>query len=208
MRKIRTIRGLDEFGRVQLSAHFRMRDFLYSDISNFHSIPNIPGDPNLAINAGRALCEHLLEPLRKKFGEILIRSAFRSEAVNDFGNKNRLNCASNQRNYARHIWDRRDKDGNMGATACISIPWFSSRLSDDVDWRQLAWWIHDHLPYNEMVFFPRNAAFNLNWRENPQRRIDSYARPKGCLTKPGMSGRNNEHPERYPLISRGLITVT
>jgi len=107
-----------------------MRDFLYSDISNLHGIPNLPADPDLAIAAGRRLCEELLEPLQAVFGRLAIRSAYRSAAVNAFGNAHHNNCASNERNYARHIWDRRDARGSMGAMACIVIPWFADRLPE------------------------------------------------------------------------------
>src|SRR6266704_1592833 len=104
MRTPRTVRGLEEFSRIRLSGSFFMRDFLYSDISNLHGIPNLPADPNLAIAAGRRLCEELLEPLQATFGRLAIRSAYRSGAVNEFGNRQGLGCASNLRNYGRHIW--------------------------------------------------------------------------------------------------------
>jgi hypothetical protein len=38
---------------VRLSPSFFMRDFLYSEIANFHGIPNIPDHPDKAIEAGR-----------------------------------------------------------------------------------------------------------------------------------------------------------
>jgi hypothetical protein len=41
-----------------------MRDFLHSEIADFHGIPNIPDNPELAIAAGHQLCEQLLEPLQ------------------------------------------------------------------------------------------------------------------------------------------------
>jgi len=53
MRTPTTVRGLEEFSRVRLSPSFFMRDFLYSDISNLHGIPNLPADPDLAIATGR-----------------------------------------------------------------------------------------------------------------------------------------------------------
>ena len=64
MRKPGSMRGLEDLGRVRLSANFYLRDFLYSEIANFYGIPNIPDDPDLAIAAGRKLCEALLEPLQ------------------------------------------------------------------------------------------------------------------------------------------------
>ena len=53
MRKPGTMRALERFGRVRLSPSFYMRDFLYSEIANFHGLPNIPDEPDLAITAGK-----------------------------------------------------------------------------------------------------------------------------------------------------------
>ena len=89
MRKPASMKDLEELGRVRLSLNFFMRDMLYSEISNFHGIPNIPDDPELAIAAGTRLCEELLEPLHATFGQVSIRSAFRCVAVNDYGYERR-----------------------------------------------------------------------------------------------------------------------
>lgn len=198
MRKPQSIKALEDFGRVRLSKSFFMRDFLYSEISNFHGIPNIPDDPDLAIEAGKRLCEELLEPLNATFGRIAVRSAYRSCDVNGFGNANKLNCASNEANYAGHIWDRRDEHGRMGATACMVVPWFADRYEAGTPWQALAWWIHDHLPYSSLCFFPKLAAFNITWYEQPERSISSYAEPKGFLTKPGMDNWEGDHSKWYP----------
>ena len=194
---------LDALGRVRLSQNFWMREFLYSEVANHHGIPNVPEDPDLAIMAGRALCENLLEPLQRTFGKVLIRSAYRSPTVNGFCNEQQragkagYSCAANPANYAGHIWDKRDANGHMGATATVVIPWFADRYEDGTDWRALAWWIHDHLPYSSMYFFPKLAAFNLTWHEAPERRIDSYVAPKGCLTKQGMANQTADHSALY-----------
>lgn len=197
MKKPTSVATLEDLGRVRLSRSFYFRDFLYSEIANYYGVPNIPDDPDLAISAGSRLCEELLEPLQESFGRIAIRSAYRSSSINEFGNRKRLNCASNEKNYAAHIWDRRDENGCMGATACIVIPWFADRYANGADWRSLAWWIHDHLPYSSLYFFPKMAAFNVSWHERPERRIDSYVPPKGCLTRPGMPGHEGRHSEWY-----------
>lgn len=177
----RSVKSLESLGRVRLSQSFFMRDFLYSEISNFFGIPNIPSNPDLAIENGKRLCEELLEPLQVTFGRIAIRSAYRSEQVNALGNEKKLGCGSNESNFARHIWDRLDKNGHRGAMACIVIPWFTDRYEAGADWRSLAYWIHNHLPYGELQFFPRICAFNIGWHEAPQRRIDSYIKPSGTL---------------------------
>jgi hypothetical protein len=191
------MRALEELGRVRLSPNFFMREFLYSEIANFYGIPNIPDDPDLAITAGRRLCMELLEPLQESFGALAIRSAYRSPAVNDFGNKHGLNCARNEADRAGHIWDQRDRQGRLGATACVVVPWFADRYADGADWRALAWWIHDHLPYHHLQFFPKLAAFNITWREEPERIISSYIAPRGILTRPGMANHGGDHSEWY-----------
>lgn len=195
MRKPTSVGTLEDFGRERLSKSFFMRDFLYSDIALIHGFQNIPGDPDLAIAAGKRLCEEILEPLQDSFGRIAIRSAYRSAEVNDFGAKHGLNCASNEANRARHIWDMRDAEGNMGATACIVVPSFYDRFPNDGDWKKLAWWIHDHLPYSEMTFFRRMWAFNISWREKPIRQIHNWIETPRCLAKPGMEnhGASHEH---------------
>ena len=198
MRKPASMEALEELGRVRLSANFFMRDMLYSEIANFHGIPNIPDDPDLVIAAGTRLCEELLEPLHATFGQVSIRSAFRSVAINDYGHERKnYNCGGTTWNHSRHVWDRRDEEGCMGATACITIPWFLERHEQGMSWEALAWWIHDHLPYSDMVFFS-TLAFNLRWHEKPNRHIKSHTPPKGSLTKPGMADHTGDHSSEYP----------
>lgn len=193
MKQPESVNGLEEFGRVRLSKSFFMRDFLFSDIAAIHGLANVPDDPELAIAAGTRLCEELLEPLQDRFGRLAIRSAYRSCEVNALGNERGFNCARNEANYAGHIWDRRDANGHMGATACVVIPAFWDAFQQDGDWQKLAWWIHDQLPYSALYFFPKLWAVNITWNEKPERRIDRYTAPKGCLTKPGMANHEGSH---------------
>ncbi len=198
MRKPASVRSLEELGRVRLSQNFFMRDFLYSEIANFHGIPNIPDDPELAIKAGSALCTNLLEPLREKFGRISIRSAYRTPEVNRFGNERNYNCAQNEKSFASHIWDRRDANGEIGAMATIVVHALIPYYRVSGHWEAMAWWVHDHLPYSEMEFFPKFSAFNLGWRERPRRAIRSYIPPRlGWLTKPGMANHDGSHATEY-----------
>ena len=73
MRQPGSMRGLEDLGRVRLSA-------------NFYAVQNIPEKPDLAIAAGTRLCEEILEPLQATFGRIAIRSGYRSAEVTAFGN--------------------------------------------------------------------------------------------------------------------------
>jgi len=176
-----------------------MRDFLYSEISNFYGLANIPENPDRAISAGKRLCTELLDPLVNTFGPIFVRSAYRSLQVNGKGNKAGHNCASNEANYAGHIWDRLDNAGKMGATACIVIPWFADQYEEGRDWRDLAWWLHDHLIYSGICFFPKMAAFNLSWHEVPKPQISSHIAPKGILHRVESFPQNSlsERQQRY-----------
>ncbi|MEP5761390.1 MAG: hypothetical protein ABJ327_19140 [Litoreibacter sp.] len=184
MRKPKSMWSLETFGRVRLSKYFFMRDFLYSEISSFHRIPNVPTDPDLCIDVGRLFTTELLDPLHETFGAVTIRSGYRSPELNAYGNENKLNCARNDYPGECHIWDRGTGDARIGG-ASIVIPWFADQYARGRDWRDLAYWIHDHLPYSEQWYFPKLAAFNLTWEPNPRRTISSYIAPRGKLVSAG-----------------------
>ncbi len=195
MRSPKSYLSLEEFGRVRLSRHFQMRNFLYSEISNFYGQPNLPADPDLAIEVGRKLATDLLDPLVETFGPIDIRSGYRSVPLNDFGSTQvkPQKMAGTPKNFAAHIWDERDAKGRKGACVSIGIPWFSAQYNRGRDWRDLAWWLFDHLDFHEIYVFPKDAAFNITWREEPEHRILSYAAPKGALFRRGDTPDPNRH---------------
>ena len=186
-----------------------MRDFLLSEISQIEGIPNIPENPDLAIEVGKQLCSLVLEPIQAGLGRVSIRSGYRSPEVNAKGaeNKNQYNCSSNESAAAKHIWGRVDISGCRGAMACIVVNAFLPYYGRTKHWEALAWWIHDHVPgYASMYFFPKLCALNIGWHENPKKRIDSYIAPKGCLIKddfrvsPGI--RKKEYAEFLESIGR------
>lgn len=195
------VRELDALGRTRLSRNFFLRDFLYSEIAAVHGITNVPDDPDLAITAGKRLCEEILEPLQATFGRITIRSGYRSATLNAFGHEMTMAgryeyaCASNAKNAAYHIWDLRDEAGHMGAAACIVVPSFQARFRSEGDWQKLAWWIHDHLPYHRLTFFRTRFALNIGWHEQPVRVITSRVAPKGPLTQTGWDNHESSHEE-------------
>ena len=201
MRPPKSVKALEQFGRVRLSKTFFMRDFLYSEISQIEGIPNIPENPDLAIEVGTVLCTEILEPIQARFGRIAIRSALRAAAINAKGaeNKNQYNCARNEANRSRHIWDLPDKNGKKGAKACIVVPSFLDYYARDErrNWRALAWWIHDHVPYSSMEFFPRLCAFSVGWHEAPAKTIHAWKPARICLTKPGMPNHSGSHGAEY-----------
>ena len=200
MQSPKTVKSLETLARERLSNSFFMRDFLYSEISQIERIPNIPEFPDVAIEAGSQLCQHVLEPIQQALGRISIRSGYRSPAVNGKGaeNKNQYNCSSNESNYAHHIWDYPDKNGEIGATVCIVVNSFVDYYEKTGDWQALAWWVHDNVPgYSSMFFFPKLAAFNIRWCPKPVKTIRSYIPPKGYLTKPGLKNHEGSHEALY-----------
>lgn len=166
MAKKWTYAELDAFGRIRLSKNFYMREFLHSEIAQIYGLINAPNEPGTAIEAGRMLCTHVLEPLQQKWGKIHIRSGYRSPQVNMVGNQKNLNCANNSKNSAAHIWDEKDSKGFLGATACVVIPAYQDYYESTQDWASLAWWIDQHIPnYYELCFFREQCAFNIRWYE-------------------------------------------
>lgn len=209
MRVLKSVKLLEEFGRIRLSKSFFMREFLHSEIAQIERIPNVPEIPTHVVEVGRRLCEEVLEPIQCGLGRISIRSGYRCPAVNAKGaeNNNQYNCAKNEANYGRHIWDFPSADGAKGATACIVVPSFLEYCERTRHWQALAWWVHDHIPaYSSMCFHPKLAAFNITWSEKPERRIDSYITPKGCLTKPGCANFRGSHKNEYREFLSGIGT--
>jgi len=200
MKSIQSFKGLEKLGRIRLSKSFFMRDFLYSEISNFYGVPNIPENPDLAVRVGERICEELLEPLQEAFGRISIRSAYRSPTVNQLGNEKQHSCGSNENNRAGHIWDWLTHDGYMGGTVCIVVNWYLQRYEETGNFRPLAWWIHDYLPHAGLCFYPKFCAFNISWSESPgYGSIYSYIPSHGgYLTRASMDNYGGNHKEWYP----------
>src|ERR1700694_4560074 len=59
-----SVRSLEEFGRVRLSASFFMRDFLHSEIADFHGILNIPETAPAGISPWVTYLERAMSSLR------------------------------------------------------------------------------------------------------------------------------------------------
>jgi hypothetical protein len=110
MKKLSSIATLEKFGRIRISKHIFMRDFLYSEISNFFGIPNLPQDPDLAVKSGTKLATELLGPIVETFGPISVRFSYRSPEEYKFGNEKGHSCArlkpiSSDRTLRIPIWE-------------------------------------------------------------------------------------------------------
>jgi len=199
------LRTLEKLGRTRLSKNFFLREFLHSEIAEIEGIANVPDNPEVAIAAGRGLCENILEPMQSALGKISIRSAYRSSMINQIGNAKNYNCASNQKNHGRHIWDIADRHGHIGATACVVVNSFVDYFEATGDWTALAWWVHDNIPcYADMIFYPQLAAFNITWSAGPKSEQlimsqvpNPHTGKKGLLTRTGWDNFTGDHSDIY-----------
>lgn len=203
------VHALTELGRVRLSENFFMREMLYSEVGNFHAVPNIPENPDLAISAGKHLAEEILEPLRKAFGHISIRSAYRSPMLNAYCAERYVAgdtacwCTDNSSNAAQHIWDRRDEKGCLGATATVVVPGYLHYYEQTGDCAPLAWWIRDNIPaYSEIFFFRHLAAFNIRWYEGASDKAIWYLDPpiRRLIVDSQSPDFDGDHRDRYASV--------
>lgn len=206
---IKDVAALTDFGRQQLSEHFFMREMLYTEVGNFYGIPNVPDDPELALQVGRAVATLLLEPLKRAFGHVSVRSGYRSPTLNAFCNERfragdtACWCTDNDLNAARHIWDRHDSDGHLGGTVTVFIPAYLEFYRETEDYRPLAWWIRDHIDdYAELFFFKNLCAFNIRWYEGASDKAIWHLDPptRTILTKRGIDGFDGDHSRFYRSI--------
>ncbi len=65
---------------TMLSEHFMLYEMTRSGVAADNNLANRPDAKQT--DALRALCQHVLEPLRRRFGPIVVSSGFRSAAVN------------------------------------------------------------------------------------------------------------------------------
>jgi hypothetical protein len=47
MKRPRSVRSLEDFGRIRVCKSFFMRDFLYSEIATIRGLQNIPENPDI-----------------------------------------------------------------------------------------------------------------------------------------------------------------
>jgi hypothetical protein len=64
------------------------------------------------------------------------------------------------------------------------LPWLIDQCGAGMDWREFAWWVHDHLPFSRLILYRELFAFNIAWSEAPPRLIYSRIEPEGVLAAP------------------------
>jgi zinc D-Ala-D-Ala carboxypeptidase len=109
---------------TQLSEHFSQDEFQASPTAKARGIANVM--PSLMVNAAKALCVEILEPIRLHFGgPIKINSGYRCRA---------LNQAVGSRPGSQH---------EMGQAADFEIPGVSNL--------EVARWVRDNLQFDQLI---------------------------------------------------------
>lgn len=67
---------------MRLTAHFTLAEFTRSESAKRHGVSNEPTPAHL--ENIRVLCERILEPIRAKYGPIVISSGYRSKTLNHY----------------------------------------------------------------------------------------------------------------------------
>ena len=180
-----SMRGLeDAWPRPHSARISTCGTLLMSEIANFYGIPGTsrrkpgPGDRDrLAPGSARAS--------GAAAGEIRAdchwRSGYRSSQGHGFGNeappwgeRGKIQCRLSHLGHAQWRWSQR-----MPPPAS-SFPGSRDRYAEGADWRALAWWIHDHLPYSHLEFYPKLCAFNILWSEQPNAGSTVSLRPEAA----------------------------
>ena len=114
----------------QLSEHFSLWEMMRSGTAITQNIKNVPGESE--IKALRALCQNVLEPLRRRYGAIIITSGYRCKP---------LNKAVGGTATSQHL---------RGEAADIYIPILEIG-------RKYFAFLRDHTPFDQLIWEPRGS---------------------------------------------------
>jgi len=67
---------------MRLTAHFNLAEFTRSESAKRHGVSNQPTTEH--IQNIKILCERVLEPIRMKFGPLILSSGYRSKVLNHY----------------------------------------------------------------------------------------------------------------------------
>lgn len=123
--------------QMLLSPHFTLGEFLKSGTAIRHSIDNTPPDIIFILRM-MMLCEVVLEPLRQRFGRIIITSGYRCHL---------LNMAVGGAFGSQH---------EMGEAADIYIP-------NEDTMRRYVEFIHENCDFDQMIQEPRGQPTAHRW---------------------------------------------
>jgi hypothetical protein len=108
---------------MNLSPHFTLEEMIKSQSGDRAGIDNLP--PPTCREALRALCLHVLEPIRERFGPVVINSGYRGPELN------------------RMVGGAASSQHCSGEAADIEVPGMANA--------DLARWIEKNLEYDQLI---------------------------------------------------------
>ena len=108
---------------MNLSPHFTLEEMIKSQSGDRAGIDNLP--PPACREALRALCFYVLEPIRERFGPVMINSGYRGPELN------------------RMVGGAASSQHCSGEAADIEVPNMANA--------DLARWIEQHLEYDQLI---------------------------------------------------------
>lgn len=117
---------------IYLSENFTLEELLHSNVAEKRGIKNVVHDTDMVIGNLKVLCKNVLQPLRNKFGPIIISSGYSNVA---------LSFALGRKLTSEHY---------MGRAADI----ISRRVTN----YELAKWIEKNLDFNQLIYEVRKRS--------------------------------------------------
>ena len=161
----RTPAKYDQLTRTRLSKNFVLRDFMFCAASAAQGLSNYPEDPNSVIEAGRALCERLLEPILAQFGHFAITYGYQSRESMDMdlakGSK-----PVHAHSSSPHHWDRKTWGDEVYARVDI-LPYCVE--DGEVSKIEFGNWLMHNLDVDLCMTWTRSNVFCLTIGPAPRR---------------------------------------
>lgn len=158
---------------MRLSKNFILRDFLFSTESASLGLSNYPERPELVIAAGRALCESILEPVLKRFGNFAITFGHQCRQAIESGKLR--SRQSNPYSSNPHQWDRR----TFGDSVYARVDILPFAVEDGlVDKHSYGHWLMHELDIDLLMSWKRSNVFCISISPYPRRVWFEWGRPK------------------------------
>lgn len=125
---------------TRLSEHFTLDEFTKSDTAQIYGIDNTPNESE--IENLRFLCVHCLEPLREKFGPIIINSGYRSKALNSHPEIKGVTTSQHLKGEAADIRIPSIAKGKEYFEFLKSLPVYDQLIWERKSPRSNSYWIH------------------------------------------------------------------
>jgi len=157
----------DKYTRTRLSKNYILRDFLLSTDSEFRGISNQPDDLDLVIKSGKALCEHILEPIIEAWGRFFITFGYQARAGIEADwslAKQKINPKSSN----PHQWDRK----TFGNSIYARVDILPICVEDgEVTKQEFGHWLMQNLDIDLLMQWKRSKVFCITYSEFKPRRV-------------------------------------